>query len=323
MTTPLERTRTRSRTLGRRAAMAAWLLLSLLCWRVPPETWQPVRDLVHQAIYPGQRVVCGFETFVLHARHGLGAYLRAAGDVANQSDELARLQAENRRLRELLTARDWTDQNETESISWPTAGTPGLLRTDPQEARLLGFQARACLARYGWLEMDRTSPWHPGDFALEGGIGRIDLGGDVDIRDEELLVSGRRIWGRVSEIGRRTSRVVRVDSPEFRALVILATDSHATWQRGPRGVLEGCGDGQCEVRFVAATEPVAEGDLVLAAETEGVLDVPLLIGRIVSAKRTVGAAHWEIRVRPAVSERWPRRLTLLPIVANPERGSPL
>jgi hypothetical protein len=72
------------------------------------------------------------------------------------------------------------------------------------------------------------------------------------------------------------------------------------------------------VRRVDVTEPVAVGDAVYAASDQGVLPQPLLYGFVVRVQRPVGAAHWEIWMKPALDGE-PESVVVLRAQINPAR----
>ena len=73
------------------------------------------------------------------------------------------------------------------------------------------------------------------------------------------------------------------------------------------------------IRAIDVTEPVAEGDLVFSASLAGVVDEPLLYGRVVRVERPAEASSWEIWMEPAVPAAGPSEVLVLCTEVNPLR----
>jgi hypothetical protein len=73
------------------------------------------------------------------------------------------------------------------------------------------------------------------------------------------------------------------------------------------------------VRRVDVTEPVAVGDAVYTASGLGIVRQPLLYGLVVRVERPVGAAHWEIWMKPAFDSE-PESVVVLRTQINPARA---
>ena len=70
--------------------------------------------------------------------------------------------------------------------------------------------------------------------------------------------------------------------------------------------------------MIAATEPVAEGDLVYSLAGDGFVEEPLLCGRVARVQRPQGAACWELWVEPAADDS-DGELVILRAAVNPVR----
>ena len=58
------------------------------------------------------------------------------------------------------------------------------------------------------------------------------------------------------------------------------------------------------------------GDLVLAAEEQGVTAAPLVYGRIARAELEAGAAHWQLWMAPAIVADLPEKLVIVQPIIN-------
>jgi len=230
---------------------------------------------------------------------------------------------------ELLTAHTATSSSATTHVSARAADS--LLVTRAIEARVLGRQARAYLGRRDLLSAGSTNGIEPEALVVDEGPQQIDLGEDRDIEPGRLVLAGRRVWGKIVEVGPHTSTVRRITESGYRDLVQLASISDGRLQFGPRGVLEGgvSKDGAtedehadkslCRIRLIETVEPVTVGDRVYTAGREGMIRSPLLYGTVVRAEATPGASHWKIWVQPAMEASRIERVAVLRTELNPQR----
>jgi cell shape-determining protein MreC len=297
---------TRLTTPSRLLAMG--LLVSALLALLPGRWTAPTRGATAALLRPGQTAALGLRRRAARATTWVRCHFQAAGRLAEAEAELQRLAEENRRLAaELAVAQtrlsdpmDDAQNNEDRLLS---------ARCVP--ARVLGRQARAFLGRHHLLDVGSRDGIEP-DALVVDAPGLIDRGRDAEIQPGQLVLAGRRIWGKIIELGSQTSVVRGVTEPGYRDLVQLGS------ARGPQGILEGTGEPLARIRLVEVTQPVSVGDPVYAAAGKGVLTVPLLYGRIVRLERPVGAAHWDIWMQPAVADE-PERVAVLRTELNPLR----
>lgn len=307
----------------RRLAPVAWLCAAAGLAMLDPSHLAAIRRVANDALYPGQKAVASATSMAAAVRTAIVRYRVAVQTAGRRDAERRRLEKENRRLRQQVEALRFALARREREIPGSLAGAPTepLLEPETIEARLLGQQAIGTLARFGLIELYGPSGADPGDLVLDCVPSVIDVGSDHRTSPDDLLLAGSCVWGRVARVDRWTAEVVRADAPQFRALAMLARDDgNSGWRLGPRGMLEGRGKGVCRLRFVAVTEPVEVGDIVLAADTGGLIDAPLVYGHVIEARRDAGATHWQIVVQAAVSEMsTPERLVVLRGRPNPER----
>ena len=134
----------------------------------------------------------------------------------------------------------------------------------------------------------------------------LDQGRDAGIAPGGMVLAGARIWGKITAVGPHTSTVQRVTDSGYRDLVQLASQRDGRLHFAARGMLVGHGERLCKVELVEASEPITVGDLVFSAD-DGVLDVPLLYGRIARLERKPAAGQWEIWMEPALPVSAPPR----------------
>lgn len=296
------------------AALAIGMLVSVVLALLPGRWTGSIRGAAVTLLRPGQTIGLAIRRHGTRATARIRGHFQTAARLAETEDQLQRLKRQNSRLAAELAA--------AQSRRWDPADNPGddedrLLRTRCVPARVLGRQARAFLGRHHLLDVGSREGIQQ-DALVVDGQGLIDRGRDADVRPGQLVLAGRRVWGKIVELGSHASVVRGVTEPGYRDLVGLGDSA------GTEGMLEGTGEPLARVRLVAVTEPVSVGDAVYTATGKGLLPVPLLYGRIVRLERPVGAAYWEIWMQPAVAEE-PERVAVLRTEFNPlrvaEKGS--
>jgi cell shape-determining protein MreC len=312
-------------------ALAAAVLLALL-----PARWtDPLRSGAMTALRPAQQGAAALRQFSAQTSGRVRSHFQSADRLAEVEVELDRLREENYRLAAELTATQGRPRVKGDSpifVDTRTATVPRPASADDDDpagrlllaqcihARVLGRQARAFLARRQLIDVGAASGVEPGDLVVDLPA-LIDRGSDADLRPGQLVLSGRRVWGKIVHLGPNTSSVRGVTEPGYRDLVFLADPDHAepaSASRPIQGLLEGTGEPLARVRMVDVTAPVSVGDLVYTAAGKGLLPSPLLCGRIVRLEQPAGAAHWEIWMEPAVSAE-PDRVAVLRTELNPLR----
>jgi len=289
------------------ATLGMGLAVALMLTFLPGRYTVPIRDAAAKLFSPGQRAAAGLRQRVGRATVRVKSHFQGAARLAETQRELTRLRQENRLLAaELRAARV--------QPSTPSADTTDnhdqLLRTRSLPARVLGRQARAYLARHHLLDVGSAVGVELDSLVLAAPA-LIDQGRDADVRPGQLVLNGRRVWGKIVELGSRISAVRALTEPGYRDLIAVGSPT------GPQGILEGTGESLTRIRLVAATEPISVGDPVYAAAGRGVICAPLLYGRIARLEQPVGN-HWEIWMQPAVPEQ-PQRVAVLQIELNPLR----
>jgi hypothetical protein len=200
---------------------------------------------------------------------------------------------------------------------WPTEP---LLSVSAVEVRSLGRQALSAAQHVEILGAGRLAGLRTGNLVVEPSIRFIDVGDDGGLARDDLLLAGRRVWGRLVEVAPLSSVAEHVSSVTFRDVVEIVPS--ASGIRGPfRGLLEGSTSGP-KVRGVDVTVPVSVGDVVVAAVDPSIKGGPFLYGTVAEARREPGAAHWEIMIRPALAAgEESGDLAVLRIGLNPRRRS--
>lgn len=312
--------------------LALGIIAGLALWALPSGALRTFKDGAIAALRPGRAAGQRLDAALNDARNLLRTVAHDAAQRQTLRRQLERLEQDNRRLRtQLATAQ--SAPSASVSPDAPQGALP-LLVGDLVPARVLGSRARRWLSACAELDVGARQRLAAGALALEAvGLDADRSGGvsvpiDVDRRHAQpgqLVLSGWAVCGKLVEVGGDASWVQPVTASAYRDEVLIvggetpaASLDPQTLADAPRGVLEGTGDGMCRVRLVAATAPVAVGDVVYAAGGEGVWRAPPCYGKVVSAQRPPDSAHWEINVRAATAHV-PGEVVVLRLTAQPLR----
>lgn len=296
--------------LGAGLAIAGALAL------LPPDRANAVRWPLLTALKPGQRAVAAVRRSAGQTLAGVNDRFASAEDRARRLAEARALREENRRLRAELRAA----QLQVELLAEKNRPSNRLLVAGAVRARVLGVQARAFVAKTHLLDAGRADGAERGAAVIQEAATVVDQGVQGGVQNGQVVLAGCRVWGKVLFAGDHASSVCRMTEPGFRDLVCLAAPpaEGRPARRGPRGILEGTGEPLARLRMIAATEPVAEGDLVYSLAGEGFVEEPLLCGRVARVQRPQGAACWELWVEPAADDS-DGELAILRAAVNPGR----
>jgi len=296
------------RTSGRNVSRGAWLAVAAVGLLLP--------------LAPGRWVEC-----LRAAQNTLLAPSAAAlASVFIRSDESpspATVPAEVEHLRKALAEADTERERLRTALIIASAehhepAAQPLLVSEALGARVLGPAARGYLSRRVLVASGASDGVLPGDFVLEGARPLVDQGAAQGLAAGQLVMAAGRVWGRVATAGSQTATIERVTDVGYRDHVQLARPGAEHALLTAQGVLEGTGQGDCRLKLVKTTEPVAPGDLVVSTGGEGLLTAPLIYGEVVRVESRPGQPHWDIWIRPAARDE-PREVFVLRVALNPAR----
>jgi cell shape-determining protein MreC len=291
-----------------------WVAAAVL-WFLPAGATAPVKGWLGAALRPAQVRLLAVRQGAAAIASRIKAHDETVQRLARSEADRRRLEEENGRLAaELALVRRRTADNQRGQDD------ARLLIAGCIPARVLGRQARDFLAGAGILDVGSRDGVRGEALVIGRPQWLVDQGANCRLTPEELVLAEGRVWGKIVEVGPQTSTVRTPCEPGFRDLVRLgAPPSDGRPPRlGPQGLLEGTGEPLARVRRVDVTEPAAVGDAVYTASDQGVLPQPLLYGFVVRVERPVGAAHWDIWMKPAVEDEPGRVFVLCPQI-NPAR----
>lgn len=274
---------------------------------VPPAWLAPLQNWTLVSLRPGQRAAAAVIGAGRRAKTRVAGHFGDAAELAAARTEAKRLAAENRLLTERLEA---LQRRLAHQEAPPPAAERALLRLGGIEARVLGQQARGYLARQNLIDAGSFDGVEPGALVLDGAA-VLDRGEGHGVQPGHVVLDTGRVWGRVVRTGACGAVVRTLTAPGFRDVVRLRSP------RGPEGILEGTGQPLCRIRMIAVTEPAAPGDEVFAASLAGLDVPPPRYGVIERVEQAVGAAHWDIWMRPAVTGPTSGRVTVVRVEPQP------
>ena len=231
---------------SRRALLRTGLVVAAgLLVFTPQDRIEPLRTGIAALLRPGQVAVRRGVERLNAFRPLLTSWLSEGWNATRQESELAALRAENTRLQAEL---NWlVARTEHEQDTRAEQGQARLLSFDSIPAMVLGGAARRHLSHHGLLSVGQDDGVSAEELV-------IDRGSAAGVGEDDWLLEGQAIWGRVIRAGAQTSTVREVTARDYRDVVEIVHRTGASLVRGPRGVLEGTGETLCRIRLVPTTE---------------------------------------------------------------------
>jgi cell shape-determining protein MreC len=300
----------------RRLALAAILGSALVLGFASTRIAAGLRSAWREALRPGLEIL---DTTIAWT-DDLRSRLRT-GDDANLAEARQQIAELNDRLRR---AELQFQLAQSDCAADLPAREQSLFTAQTISARVLGQQAQSFLDARQMLDAGRLRGATARSLVIDdlptaADKPLVDQGRDAAIRADRFVLAGSRVWGKIAEVGQHTSTVMRVTDSGFRDLVQVAAPRNGKLRQLARGVLVGKGEPLCKIELVETGAPVTVGDLVFTAD-DGVLDAPLLYGRVARLERKPGDAHLEIWMEPAVpANAPPARVAVLTLDLNPAR----
>jgi hypothetical protein len=321
----------RWRMISPSLVLAAMLAVAVGLGFTSPATMQPLRDAWREALRPGLFALGGTADWLgnrwAEFRCGDARLPEAEQKITALNDQVRILQMQLLLAHSDRASGGAREQNDSvHSLSDP-AHPPPLLVSQTVSARVLGRQGQMFLPPRELLSVGKSQGVKSRALVIDDSSSSLtssappllDEGRDAAVQTGRLVLAGSRVWGKVAESGEHTSTVQRVTDAGYRDLVQLARQREGKMQFAGRGMLVGRGERLCRIEMVEAAEAVTVGDLVFTVD-DGVLDAPLLYGRVARVERKPGAQQWEIWMEPAVDSRSsPARVAVLKMELNPAR----
>jgi rod shape-determining protein MreC len=269
---------------------------------VPADAARPLRNLVRDALRPGQLAARSSVTTV---RNWLGTRWQAtgiAGIPPEVEEELRSLRLANRqwqvqtaRLREKLK-----DLNEQQGLVPVVASPAPLVSVQLVEARVMGEETATFWRGKQLLAVGAKEGVIESALVLESARPLVDLGTDAQISPGDAVYSGRIVIGKIADVGQYSSTLRLVTDPGYSGRARLARrTARGGLVFGAEGTLVADGSELCRLKHV--TDPVNVGDEVYTGGADGLLPAPMYYGKVVRAELDPNAQDWSIWVKPAAT----------------------
>jgi cell shape-determining protein MreC len=295
---------------SRTSLIAAWCLAAAIGLAIafgPPQ----LLDLIQQSVADGTRV--GLQ-LIDSAAPGEPSIEKSP---AIDSAQMSALRQANASLKLQVAQLQESLERQSQLNEYPLAAMPAepLVKEELIVASVLGETGVLNASPDRLLDLGRIHGLSGAELVASGEGVLLDQGRKSGLASDQLVVDGRTLVGRISTVGRWTSRLQPVSHPAFRTGARLVRNSSTGPVFGARGVLAGDGVG-CRLEQVPGVEAVSVGDAVYCdSSTTG---QSLIIGRVTAAALEPAAPFWTIEVTPERRDSF-RRVLVLKSAFNPAR----
>ena len=267
-----------------------------------------IRPVLHDLVSPGRLAVLAVSKRA--SPRDQQVLSRAEQDVIEQSRSrdamLRQLMIENARLR-----RDMKRDRVRFGVTDGDDVRETLLQLDVIPANVISSrEGMPAVLKELVIDAGKNKGITRSELVVQGTGGVVDVGTDHSVRAGDRVLDGLTVIGRIEKVSRWVSLVQPVTAPGFRSHVMLLRRTQEGLHFGARGILEGTGEKECRLTGIAHTEPVAAGDEIVSAGTEGLNGPQLYFGSVVSANFLAGG-QWDIRVAPAVDPEGVQQVQIL------------
>ena len=139
----------------------------------------------------------------------------------------------------------------------------------------------------------------------------INRGQDDGLAKGQFVLGDNSIIGTISNVSSRTAQVKLVTDATSKTAVRIG-------KLNVDSIMQGCGNSSAKVRMLPVKHRVKTGDNVYAIKKPGLLDVPIIVGRVARCKRDdENPLLWDIMVKPACGIE--RLNSVAVIIMNPKK----
>lgn len=122
----------------------------------------------------------------------------------------------------------------------------------------------------------------------------INKGSKDGLKEDMAVLANGVVIGKVTAVGRSSSRVSLITDPEIRVAVIS--------QRGrASGLMYGIAHGRCIMKFIPKDSDIKAGDTVVTSSTSGVYPQGFLVGKAIDVKLELNRMYQFAVIEPAIS----------------------
>ncbi|HOW35898.1 MAG TPA: rod shape-determining protein MreC [Candidatus Omnitrophota bacterium] len=122
----------------------------------------------------------------------------------------------------------------------------------------------------------------------------IDKGETNGIKQGMPVINSAGVVGKISEVGRRTSKVLLLSDPNFSVPALIQRNRE-------QGLVSGTLQGVCRMRYLSSGADVRAGDKVITSKLSTFFPEGLMIGDVISVREGLEGPTVECLIRPAVS----------------------
>lgn len=122
----------------------------------------------------------------------------------------------------------------------------------------------------------------------------INKGSKDGMKEDMAVLADGVVIGKVTAVGRASSRVSFISDPEIRVAVVS--------QRGrASGLMYGIAHGRCIMKFIQKGSDIKVGDTVVTSGTSGVYPQGFLVGKVLDVKLEFNGMYQFAVIEPAIS----------------------
>ena len=122
----------------------------------------------------------------------------------------------------------------------------------------------------------------------------INTGSKDGMKEDMAVLADGVVIGKVTAVGRASSRVSLISDPEIRVAVVS--------QRGrASGLMYGIAHGRCIMKFIPKGSDIKVGDTVVTSGTSGVYPQGFLVGKVLDVKLEFNRMYQFAVIEPAIS----------------------
>ena len=278
-------------TLTTRMISISLLVLGGMFCYVPTQLQECFTQYVYDGLAPGMNYL---RPYLNKAPHILPAEGKLPTEVLRQC---SLLWAENNRLRNIEL-----EMKNSPLRNLPVRELSPLVSAEIIPAKILSVSQASRWQQELILQTPKQQGITKGDFVVSQTELLIDQGELAGVSPEALLLTGSVVVGQITQVGLQTAKVKRLVDPEFRgAAMLLRQSAHGpVW--GAMGSLQGTGENFCKLDYIKLTDPVAEGDYVVAINPETKQYLGPVYGKVSKITQEAGKTDWQIVVTPLSSE---------------------
>jgi hypothetical protein len=284
---------------------------------IPHDATRWLRSAVRDTLLPGQAAV---NLAWLGAQRALEAGPAETALRARMRELEAQLRQERQQNRQLLLEaarlRERLADVQLAGAEPAGRGSAPLLVPQLVEARWLGTGANSSWRSLFLVDAAAAQGVAESAWVLERPGPFVDLGSAEGLASGDQVLAGRIVVGKIAEVGRYVSTVLKVTDPNFSARARIYRRTSAGLVAGPEGTLSGDGTPLCRLKHVG--EPVNAGDEVFTSEEGRTTMAPLYLGRVARAEPGANEREWNISVQPAARPTQ-QEVHILRLSLNPRR----